>query len=404
MRARSWLAIAWLAGCGDSSPAPAPAACNGNGCEVVENTPCGAIAPVAGTRFSSAVVAFGFSNPVHLAAPPDDPRLFVVEQRGTIRRIEGGRPGPTPFLDISARVLAGGERGLLSIAFHPRYTENGRFFVYYTAASPPGQVRISEFRAPDPSAGAADAGSERVLVAIDHSTFANHNGGQLAFGPDGFLYAGVGDGGGSGDPSSNGQSTATLLGKLLRLDPDAPATPAPGNPFGNAVYHHGLRNPWRFSFDRLTGDLYIGDVGQNRWEEVDFAASPGRGAAPAAGTNWGWNVMEGLHCFSLVACTPIGSAPVAEYSHDEGFSITGGFVYRGIALPDLAATGTYFYADFGSGFVRTFRMAGGAATGHQDVTSTFAGAGNVSSFGEDSCGELYVVSYSGATLKLVPPR
>ncbi len=241
-----------------------------------------------------------------------------------------------------------------------------------------------------------------MLVAIDHSRFANHNGGGLAFGSDGLLYSG--DGGGSGDPSNNGQSTATLLGKLLRIDPDAPATPAPGNPFGNAVYQYGLRNPWRFSFDRATGDLYIADVGQDRWEEVDFAAAAQGGRPPPAGTNWGWDVMEGLHCFSGAGACATGTPPVLEYTHDEGFSITGGFVYRGIALPDLAATGTYFYADFGSGFVRTFRMANGAATAQQDVTSRFPGAGNISSFGEDACGELYVVSYSGAILKLVPPR
>jgi glucose/arabinose dehydrogenase len=327
----------------------------------------------------------------------------VVEQGGTIRTVEGSAPGLVPFLDISARVLSGGERGLLSIAFHPRYAQNGRFFVQYTA-SPAGQVRISEFRVPDPAAGAADPGSERVLVAIDHSTFPNHDGGQLAFGPDGLLYAGVGDGGGEGDPSGNAQATSSLLGKILRLDPDAAATPAPGNPFGNAVYHFGLRNPWRFSFDRVTGDLYVGDVGQDRWEEVDFAASPGGGAAPPAGTNWGWNTLEGLHCFSPpTGCDATGKTPpIVEYSHAEGFAVTGGFVYRGSAMPDLAATGTYFYADFG-GFVRTLRVVAGAATDQRDVSAEFSGAGNLSSLGEDGCGELYVVSYStGSILELVP--
>ncbi len=266
-----------------------------------------------------------------------------------------------------------------------------------------GRSDVSEFHAPDPAAGAADPASEIVLVAIPHP-LTNHDGGQLAFGPDGLLYAGVGDGGGAGDPSNNAQTTTSLLGKLLRIDPDAPATPVGGNPFGNAVYHYGLRNPWRFSFDRLTGDLYVGDVGQDLWEEVDFAPSPGGGAAAPAGTNWGWHVMEGTHCYAPASgCDTTGkSLPIAEYSHAEGTAVTGGFVYRGVAMPDLAATGTYFYADFGSGFVRTLRMVAGVASEQHDVSAAFAGAGNVSSFGEDGCGELYVVSYGGAILKLVP--
>lgn len=383
--ARSSLLIACLVGCGSGAGSKPAAA--------------------AGFAFTSQIVATGFTLPVHLSSPRDDPRLFVVEQAGTIRTIEGGRPGPTPYLDISTRVLGGGERGLLSVAFHPRFADNGRLFVYYTAADPPGELRISEFRALDPSAGAVDAASERVLVAIPHATFPNHNGGQLAFGPDDLLYAGVGDGGGGGDPSNHGQDTASLLGKLLRLDPDAASTPAPGNPFGNAVYHYGLRNPWRFSFDRRTGDLYVGDVGQDLWEEVDFAEAPGGGAPPSAGVNWGWNAMEGLHCFSPPAgCAVAGKTlPILEYSHDEGSSVTGGFVYRGTAMPDLAATGTYFYADFGTGFVRTLRVVAGVAVDRRDASAAFPGAGNISSFGEDAGGELYVVSYDGTIRKLVPP-
>lgn len=403
MRARWAVLLAALAACGPGGGGPVPAPpppCLGP-CTVT--LPCDAVPPTSGTAFTSAVVGTGFSAPVHLASPPGDARRFVVEQAGTIRAVEGGRPGRA-LLDISGRVLAGGERGLLSVAFHPGFAGNGRLFVHYTARSPAGQVRISEFHA-DPAAGAADPASERVLVAIDHSAFANHNGGQVAFGPDGLLYAGVGDGGGGGDPSGNAQDPSSLLGKLLRIDPDAPAVPAPGNPFGNAVFHLGLRNPWRFSFDRRTGDLYVGDVGERGWEELDHAPSAGAGAPPPAGTNWGWNVLEGLHCFSpATGCDAAGKTPpILEYPRAEGFSVTGGFVYRGTALPDLAAAGTYFYADFGTGFLRTFRVEGGVAVDRRDVTGAFPGAGNVSSFGEDACGELYVVSYSGTILKLVPP-
>jgi glucose/arabinose dehydrogenase len=390
------LAALLAAGCNPGrAPEAAAPAC-------LPPVPCAEIAPVAGTAFASRLMVAGLASPVHLAAPDGDLRLFVVEQGGTIRIVEDCRVAPAPFLDISGRVLAGGERGLLSVAFHPGYALNGRLFVHYTARAPAGQVRISEFRAPDPAGGTADPGSETVLLAIDHP-LGNHNGGQLAFGPDGLLYAGVGDGGGAGDPNGNAQDPSSPLGKLLRLDPDSPATPVAGNPFGNAVYHLGLRNPWRFSFDRLTGDLYVGDVGQGAFEEVDFAASAGGGAPPPPGTNWGWNALEGFACFEPPAgCDAAGKTPpIVAYPRAEGTAVTGGFVYRGRALPDLA--GTYFYADYGSGFVRTFRAVNGVATEEGDATAAFPGAGNVSSFGEDGCGELYVVSHGGEVRKLVPP-
>ena len=390
MRALPWLTIAWLAGCTRGSVAePAIPRCD----------------PAAGCvlGFAPEIVASGFASPVHLAAPAGDPRVFVVEQAGTIRTIQDGRPAATPFLDLTGRVLSGGERGLLSVAFHPGWSGNGRLFVYYTA-QPAGQLRISELHASDPASGPADAASEVVLLAIDHPTYANHNGGQLAFGPDGLLYAGTGDGGGGGDPDGNAQDPSSLLGKLLRIDPDAATTPVPGNPFGNAVYQLGLRNPWRWSFDRLTGDLYVGDVGQDAWEEVDFAAAAGRGEPPPPGTNWGWNRMEGAHCYSPPAlCATAGlTLPIAEYPHPTGEAITGGFVYRGAAMPGLAASGTYFYADFYAGFVRTLRVAGGVATEPRDVSAAFPGVGNVASFGEDGRGELYLVSYDGTIRKLVP--
>jgi glucose/arabinose dehydrogenase len=291
------------------------------------------------------------------------------------------------------------------MAFHPAFATNGKLYVYYTAQTS-GEIRVSEFTASSAQADTADAGTEANLITIGHASAANHNGGQLQFGPDGSLYAGVGDGGGGGDPLGSGQSTTSLLGKLLRLDVAHPATPVAGNPFGSAIYDYGLRNPWRFSFDRRTGDLYIGDVGQDLWEEIDFKAAPAAGQSPPAGTNWGWNLMEGTHCYAAPACdaaTQGLALPVIEYGHAVGQSVTGGYVYRGPVMPDLAATGTYFYADFGSGFVRTMRMVGGVATAAQDVTGQLGlSPGNVSSFGEDGCGELYVVSYGGAVHKLVP--
>ena len=389
----------------DDAACAAPQVCSAAvGCHLVAAT-CADLTPVAGTAFQlRTVVATGLVQPVHVAAPAGDAaRLFAVEQPGRIRVVRAGQLLATPYLDLTDRVLSGGERGLLSVAFHPGFTSNGKLYVFYTQVT--GDLRISEFTAPDPGADTADPASETILLPIGHGFASNHNGGQLAFGPDGLLYAGVGDGGGAGDPLNSGQTTTTLLGKLLRFDVASPGTPVAGNPFGNAIYDYGLRNPWRFSFDRLSGDLYVGDVGQASWEEIDFKAAPAAGQAPPPGTNWGWKVMEGAHCFSPAAgCVQAGlSLPIVEYSHVEGVSVTGGHVYRGVVMPDLAATGTYFYADFGSGFVRTFRVVGGLPVDPQDVTATLGVAvGSVSSFGEDGCGELYVVSYGGAIHKLVP--
>ena len=389
----------------DDAACPQPQVCSPvAGCQQVVTT-CADLVPVAGTSFKlRTVVPSGLSQPVYVTAPEGDARrLFAVEQPGRIRVVKDGQFLATPYLDLTDRVLFGGERGLLSVAFHPSFAANGRLYVYYTA-KPSGDVRISEFTAASPGDDAADPATEVPLLTIGHATYANHNGGLVHFGPDGFLYAGVGDGGGGGDPLGSGQDTTSLLGKLLRIDVDSPGTPVAGNPFGNAIYHYGLRNPWRWSFDRQTGDLYIGDVGQDLWEEVDFAAAPAPGQAPPAGTNWGWSVMEATHCYGATSCSSAGLAPpVLEYGHAEGQSITGGYVYRGRVMPDLAATGTYFYADFETGFVRTVRVVGGAAGTPQDVTGQLGvSAGSVSSFGEDGCGELYVVSYGGAIHQLVP--
>jgi len=342
-------------------------------------------------------VAAGLAAPVFLTAPADDARLFVVEQAGRIRIVENGAVIPTPFLDITDRVGSGGERGLLSMAFHPRYTQNGFFYVYYTDRS--GDIRVERFRVSADRAR-ADAGSARNVITIPHRDASNHNGGLVAFGPDGRMYLAPGDGGGGGDPQRNGQNPATLLGKILRLDVDGAepyAIPA-GNPFAGGggrpeIWAIGLRNPWRFAWDREEGTLFVADVGQSAWEEVN--AVP----AAAAGLNYGWNVMEGAHCFPAgSACSTAGKVlPVLEYGHAEGCSITGGYVYRGRAMPGLR--GTYFYSDFCRGWLRSFRMEKGAVAERREWS--VGTVGNVTSFGEDAQGELYLLA-GGRVLRIVP--
>lgn len=363
---------------------------------------CDGLPRAAGTAIRLLPLDLGtFSSPlVDLGAPAGDARrLFLVEQAGRVWLAVDGQRLATPYLDLTDRVAAGGERGLLSLAFDPGFASNGLLYLNYTALAGSGDVRVSRFTAPDPAGTSADPASEVVLLAVEHSTYSNHNGGRVAFGPDGYLYASVGDGGGGGDPLGSGQDTASLLGKLLRIDAADPAAPVPGNPFGTPVYHWGLRNAWRYSFDRLSGDLYIGDVGQDAWEEVDFLAAAGAGLAPPAGVNWGWNVMEGNHCYGAASCDPTGLAPpVLEYDHGQGCSITGGFVYRGVTMPDLAASRTYFYADYCGGWVRSVQVAGGAAA---NPRQPFSGLGSVYSFGEDGCGEMYLLA-GGAVLKLAP--
>ena len=375
---------------------------------------CEGTATVAGTSLATDLVAEGFTLPVHLAAPPHDVnRLFVVEQDGAIKIIKSGRTLPQPFLDIRDRVRSGGERGLLSIAFHTDYASNRRFFVYYTEAT--GDLVIAEFASSATDPDVADPGSERRLLVIPHRKYGNHNGGQLVFGPDRYLYIGTGDGGGGGDPDNNAQTKRSLLGKLLRIDVDGPKSGKPygipsSNPFvkdRNAapeVWAYGLRNPWRFSFDRATGDLYIADVGQNAWEEVDVQPASSRG-----GKNYGWRYMEGAHCYNPPAGCPTGglTLPVFEYPQPlGGSSITGGFVYRGCRMPDLH--GTYFFSDYVKGFSGSFVLANGRATNIRDITHELAPPPphrikHLSSFGEDAQGELYLVEHKqGEIYRLVP--
>ena len=298
----------------------------------------------------------GFSNPVGLANAGDD-RVFVVEQRGLIRVVDGDAVRPRPFLDLRALVSDIGsgssERGLLGLAFHPEYRTNGLFFVNYTDRQ--GHTQVIRYRVSSDSNVADPASAQPVLT--QQQPYPNHNGGHLAFGPDGYLYIGLGDGGSANDPQGNGQNPGTLLGKMLRIDASvadggAPYTVPADNPFRDRagarpeIWAVGLRNPWRYSFDRATGDLYIADVGQNAWEEVNVQGSSSRGAE-----NYGWNRMEGAHCRGGGdACNRAGlTLPVAEYGRAEGCSVTGGYVYRGTAQPLLS--GAYFYGDYCSGRV-----------------------------------------------------
>jgi glucose/arabinose dehydrogenase len=343
---------------------------------------------------SLVLVASGLESPVHLASPPGDPRLFVVEQPGRIRIVRDGRVLERPFLDLVRDVGYGGERGLLSVAFHPHYRENGLFFVNYTDRS--GDTRVERFRvSSDPNV--ADPATRRLILHVAQP-YANHNGGHVLFGPDGMLYVGMGDGGSAGDPHGHGQNRASLLGKLLRLDVDRgnPYAIPPDNPFARdprfrgEIWAYGLRNPWRLGFDAAEGLLYIADVGQNRWEEIDIVG------AAQAGLNYGWNRMEGAHCFRTPECDRRGLVlPALEYGHGEGCSVTGGSVYRGRALRGLA--GHYFYADFCSGWVRSFRWQGGRVTQHRQWGVK---PGEVQSFGTDATGELYVLSAGGRVYRL----
>lgn len=341
-----------------------------------------------------------FSRPVYLTHAADE-RLFIVEQAGVVHILKDGQLLEEPYLDIQDRVGSSQlEQGLLSIAFHPDYQQNGRFFAYYTDAV--GTTHISSFEVSDDDPDRADASSEIVLLSVDQP-FPNHNGGQLKFGPDGYLYAGFGDGGSANDPLSNGQDPNTLLGSLLRLDVDHSkeiyALPA-ANPFvsdetrRNEIWSWGLRNPWRFSFDQLTGDLFIADVGQNLWEEVHFQP-----AASQGGENYGWNTLEASHCFLTSNCDKKGlELPIFEYSHQEGCSITGGYMYRGQQF--LSLYGNYFVADFCSGIIwRLFPETEDFWSSLKVLDTDLV----ISSFGEDVNGELYILVHDDGSLFQIQP-
>jgi len=342
------------------------------------------------------VIEGGLTRPTYLTHAGDD-RLFVIEQPGRIRIVENGQLLDRPYLDITDKVTTNSnEQGLLSVAFHPDYANNGQFWVNYTRPKD-GATVIERYvvSQDDPNRAAAQSGKVILVIAQPEP---NHNGGLVKFGPDGYLYIGMGDGGSAGDPHGpigNGQDLTALLGKILRIDvtdQDTYAIPA-SNPFGNEIWSYGWRNPWRFAFDRATNDLYVADVGQNVYEEVHFqpADSPG-------GENYGWRIMEGMHCFDpRQGCDQSGLVlPVAEYSHDEGgCSVTGGYVYRGLEYPAL--NGTYFFGDYCSGIIWSLQREGE----QWPMTKRLETGVQISSFGEDVNGEMYVIDHGGAVYQLV---
>jgi len=344
------------------------------------------------------VVATGLDHPVDVVAPPGDSRrLFVVEQTGRVRVVDAGHLRDRPFLDLSGEVSRGYERGLLGIAFHPRFRENGRFFIDYTDRD--GDTRIERWQV-GPTQEVADPDS-RTLVLRVPQPYRNHNGGCLRFGPDGMLYVGMGDGGSGGDPHGNAQDPGTLLGKLLRLDVDGgdPYRVPPDRPFPSRrdargeIWAYGLRNPWRFAFDFAESLLYIADVGQDRWEEIDVAP------ADTAGLDYGWNAFEGNAPYRGGTDDSRSVRPVLVYGHTDGCSVTGGVVYRGTRYPALE--GHYFFSDICRGWIRSFRYLRGRIV---DYRQWDAPAVEVSSFGTDAAGELYVTDLGGRLLKLVFER
>ncbi|XLZ68050.1 PQQ-dependent sugar dehydrogenase [Massilia sp. SR12] len=349
-------------------------------------------------------VASGLDAPLLLTAPAGDPRRFVVERAGRVRILApDGSVRATPFLDLSGLISTTGEGGLLSLAFHPAYAQNGRFYIYYTDKF--SNIAIDEVRV-SADANLADPETLKRIITIPHPTYTNHYGGLLAFGPDGYLYAGTGDGGGGGDPDNNAQNLDSLLGKLLRLNVDNPLPPLytvpADNPFAGQdgkrgeIWAYGLRNPWRFAFDVAGGALYIADVGQDQREEVNVVSSSQKAA------NYGWDIMEGTRCYSSATCSQQAlTLPAFEYEHGtgnaNGCSITGGFVYRGTALPELS--GHYLYSDYCKGFLKSFRYANGAVSDAKDWA--VASVGNVPAFGQDAAGELYVLSGAGKVYQIV---
>ncbi|MBW2427329.1 MAG: PQQ-dependent sugar dehydrogenase [Deltaproteobacteria bacterium] len=340
-----------------------------------------------GNKIRLEAVISGLANPVAITHAGDGSgRLFITEQGGRILIYDGSGVLPAPFLDVSALLSTGGERGLLSVAFHPNYAINGHFYVNYTNTG--GHTVIARYTVSNDPNLADPASALSVLTIVQ--PYSNHNGGQLQFGPDGYLYIGMGDGGDAGDPDNYAQNPDSLLGKMLRIavDGDVPYSVPPDNPFvsdervRDEIWALGLRNPWRFSFDRSTGDLFIGDVGQYNWEEIDYQP-----ASSTGGENYGWRLMEGNNCFNPSTNCNDGSLtlPVLEYGHDLGCSVTGGYRYRGKGNPLLS--GLYIYGDFCSGRIWGAKPGGNGNWSAEELLDTNL---NISTFGEDQNGELYV--------------
>ncbi|HLQ47842.1 MAG TPA: PQQ-dependent sugar dehydrogenase [Candidatus Dormibacteraeota bacterium] len=412
------VAVAILAACGPVTPAPATTEGTASSSRSSSSSAISGSPPPSGASGSTPsagpsvagpfdpaglvvgldTVVGGLDAPLGVTSAGDGSgRIFVTEQGGQIRIVRDGTLVATPYLDIAGRITSGGERGLLGLAFHPTFPSDPRFFVDYTDTN--GDTQVSSFTVDPGTPDVADPSSEVKILHIAQP-YANHNGGAVVFGPDGFLYISTGDGGSGGDPQGNGQSLTTLLGKILRIDVDRTGGAQPyavpsDNPFvGRAdtkpeIYLYGLRNPWRISFDRATRDLWIGDVGQNAWEEVDVAR------AGTSGENYGWNTMEGNHCFNPPSgCSMNGlTLPVAEYGHDAGCTVIGGNVYRGSAQPAL--TGGYFFGDYCSGTIWAIDP-GSAAL--RAPTVVLKGSASLSSFGEDEAGELYATDIGGGNL------
>lgn len=351
--------------------------------------------PVESVRLTLEPVGGSFDAPLYVTAPPRQAgTIYVVEQVGRVQVVRGGEQ--TTFLDITDRVAAGGERGLLGMAFHPRYPADARVFVHYSDSG--GDTVLAEVTVPG---GGLQADVASLTPILTHPQPAgNHNGGMVAFGPDGMLYLGLGDGGGAGDTFGHGQRPDTLLGTILRLDVAQRGryrVPA-DNPFAGGggapeVWAYGLRNPWRFAFH--DGALYVADVGQNAWEEISVVA------ADRGGLNFGWPVLEGSRCFRSAGCDPSGMVlPVLEYPLDGACAVVGGFVYDGQAIPGLR--GQYLYGDLCAGFVRSFRLAGGQAVDERDWTGQLGAQPRLTSFGRDAAGELYLTRQSGEVARIVP--
>jgi len=344
-------------------------------------------ADVAGVQLVR--VATDLERPVALVAPPDDPRrrLFVVEQVGQIRILENGNLKDGRFLDIRKFVSRDNEQGLLGLAFHPRFAENRKLYINYTDRG--GDTHVVEYQVSATDPDRVDLASERPVLRVEQP-YSNHNGGHVLFGPDGKLWVGLGDGGAAGDPLKAGQDDKQLLSKMLRIDVDA-ASPKV------EIVAKGLRNPWRYAFDPATGDLYIGDVGQNKWESIFVV--PGD---KLTGHNFGWSVAEGRHCFERSRCDMASfTPPVADYDHRVGCSVTGGVVYRGKALPGL--DGVYFYADYCTAVIRSFRWRPDGIRQHWEwkpILDPQSRLGQISSFGVDHDGEIYLLLLGGDILRL----
>ena len=367
--------------------------------------------PASAQTLKTTFVAGGFTKALYVTSEPADAtRLYVVQQAGKIMLLKNGVPNATPFLDLTPIVLStGNEQGLLGLAFHPNYPADTRFFIDYVDLN--GMENIRQYHV-SANPDLADPSSFTTIFGPQIDPQSNHNGGNLQFGPDGYLYYGLGDGGAANDTGAghdpntgNAQSLSTYMGKMLRFDVDNPPTYVPAtNPFAHTafplIWAYGLRNPWRWSFDRQTGDMYIGDVGQDAWEEIDFQP-----ASSTGGENYGWRCMEGSHCTGFTGCT-CGAAnlvePIQEYGHSAGnCCVIGGYVYRGGAMPDVL--GTYLYADYCSGRIWSFKYSGGTLTNFKDRTAEMAPGGghaitNPDSFGQDANGELYVVDQNGGEI------